>query len=169
MAPVLCLVTQLRVRHNNATRPCAHSRRSKLGVGQCLSCVQVLHYLPSMVIHQLQPTRPSPRPISIPAKSVILLPMSKYTKLRASLIFVPLRYILLLLPCVAGVLKSQAHRLDDHPHHLITTHCNRTLQDQNLKPADGLLLIPAKPSNALLMNTSLSTDLTSTDCLRDQS
>jgi hypothetical protein len=95
--------------------------------------------------------------------------MSKYTKLRASLIFVPLSYILLLLPCVAGVLQSHAHRLDDHPHHLITTHCNRTLQDQNLKQADGLLLIPAKPSNALLMNTSLSTAQTSTDCLRDQS
>lgn len=110
------------------------------------------------------------RPVSIPAKGAILVPMSKYTKLRASLIFVPLSYIfLLLLPCVAGVLQSHAHCLDDHPHHLITTHCNRTLQDQNLKQADGLLLIPAKPSNALSMNTSLSTAQTSTDCLRDQS
>jgi hypothetical protein len=123
-----------------------------------------------MVIRQLQSSSPDRRPVSIPAKSVILVPMSKYTKLRASLVSVPLSYIfLLLLPCTAGVLQSHTHRLDDHLHHLITTLCDRTLQNQNLKQADGLLLIPAKRPNALLVNTSLSTSQTSTDRLRDQS
>ncbi|KAL1582046.1 hypothetical protein WHR41_09295 [Cladosporium halotolerans] len=42
-------------------------------------------------------------------------------------------------------------------------------QNQNLKQADGLLLISPKPPNALLMNISLSTTQTGTDCLRDQS
>jgi hypothetical protein len=122
-----------------------------------------------MVIRQLQSSSPDPRPVLIPANSASLVPVSNYSKLLASLVSVPLSYIfLLLLHCVAGVLQSHTHRLDDHLHHFPTTYCHCTLQNQNLKQADGLLLISGKPPNALLVNTSLSTTQTSMD-IRDRS
>jgi hypothetical protein len=99
--------------------------------------------------------------------------VSKYNKFAASLVFVLLSYIslllMLLLPCATGVLQGRTHRLDDQLHHLMTNLCDPTLQHQNLKQADGLLSISAKFPNALLVNTSLSAAPTSTDRPRDQS
>ena len=70
--------------------------------------------------------------------------MSKYNKILASLVFVPLCCIvlllpMLLLPCVTGGLQNHAYRLDDQLHRLTTTLCDPTLQDQSGKQADGLL------------------------------